>query len=207
MFWCTYCMWAGVSWGIFSQNAQATETQHLNNTLVPIDILPQLFEAQLFPKAGRGLTEATVEAGQLRPTPFGELVDVGLSDTPAEVLGCYKSILLAGGDIDFGRRSNQSTTLAAELAAALALSPDLTVLMQPYHVSALQAVDGFEALNATGRVEVLKDGMQGGRGVAITDERLGQLRDDLMPFNVSANVSVQWQVNKLTQDADGADGW
>ena len=93
------------------------------------------------------------------------------------------------------------------LAAALALSPDLTVLMQPYHVSALQAVDGFEALNATGRVEVLKDGMQGGRGVAITDERLGQLRDDLMPFNVSANVSVQWQVNKLTQDADGADGW
>ena len=111
-------MWAGVSWGIFSQNAQATETQHLNSTLVPIDILPQLFEAQLFPKAGRGLTEATLEAGQLRPTPFGELLDVGLSDTPAKVLSCYKAILLAGGDIDFGRRSNQSTTLAAELAAA-----------------------------------------------------------------------------------------
>eukprot|EP01051_Picozoa_sp_SAG22_P027665 SAG22_NODE_9370_length_593_cov_0.726721_1_plen_136_part_01 len=133
--------------GIFSENAQATETQHLNDTEVPVDILQQLFEFQLFPRQGRGLGEDAVEKLQLRPTPYGELVDVGLSDTPAAVLAAYKSILLAGGDIDFGRSRharNQSTTtgptLAAELAAALSLSPELTLLMQPYHVAALQAV-------------------------------------------------------------------
>ena len=74
--------------------------------------------------------------------------------------------------------------------------------MQPYHVRALRAAGGFAALNASGRVEVLRDDTQVGQGrVAITNKRLGQLRDDLMPFNVSANVSVQWQVNRV--DSNG----
>ena len=70
------------------------ETRHLDESVVPIDILHKLFESQIFPKAGRGQTQSSVEEVQLRPTPFGELIDVGLSDTPADVLAAYKSIVL-----------------------------------------------------------------------------------------------------------------
>ena len=186
------CNWSGVSWGIFAQNAEANETAHLDAT-VPADILVHLFEEQIYPSANRG---PEPEAAQLRPTPFGELIDVGLSDTPAQVLAAYQTILLAGGDIDFARQSPGGATLASELARALSLSPDLKLLLQPYHVAALEDLGGFVALNATGRVEILT-----GQGVAITDERLGQLRDELLPFTVTSNVSVQWQVNR--QDGGG----
>jgi hypothetical protein len=189
------CNWSGAAWGIFTENSQATETRHLNGSLVPVDILHTLFEAQLFPKQGRGGVPDTWEDGQLRPTPFGELVDVGLSDTPAAVLSAYKSILLAGGDIDFSRQSDTKGTLATELAAALALAPDLKLLMQPYHVAALQQVGGFDTLNDTGQVEVLE--VSASQGVAITNDRLAGLRDELLPCSVAANVSVQWQVNRV----------
>ena len=193
------CNWSGVRWGIFSENSQAMETRHLNNTTVPVSILQTLFEGQLFPKAGRGVLPDTAENGQLRPTPFGELVDVGLSGTPQKVLAAYKSILLAGGDIDFNRVSAEGgTTLATELASALSLEPDLKLLMQPYHVDVLQKVGGFAALNASGRLEVLNS-----PGVAISNDRLARLRDRLLPFSVTANVTVAWQVNRLESGA----GW
>lgn len=194
------CNWSAAAWGIFTGNEQAAETLHLNNTVTPINILHKLFESQLFPATGRGAVTDTGEDGQLRPTPFGELVDVGLSDTPSVVLAAYKTILLAGGDIDFDRHSSRNAvegvaaSLATELSAALALAPDLKVLMQPYHVIALQKMGGFAALNATGRVEVLQGSED---GVAITDGRLAQLRDELLPCSVVANVSVQWQVNRV----------
>ena len=194
------CNWSGVRWGIFSENSQATESRHLNDTAVPVNMLQVLFEGQLFPKAGRGELPNTVEDGQLRPTPFGELVDVGLSDTPAPVLAAYKSILLAGGDIDFSRVSLEGgTTLATELATALSMAPDLKLLVQPYHVEALQKVGGLTALNATGRLEVLDS-----PGVAISNARLAGLRDELLPFAVTANVTVSWQVNRLS---DPDEGW
>jgi hypothetical protein len=195
------CKGDATSWGIFTKNSQANETRHLDDGEVPADILRSLFEQQIWPRTGRGLAGlSSQEETQLRPTPFGELVDVGLSDTPARVLAAYETIVLAGGDIDFARQAQQGTTLAAELVFALSLAPKLTLLLQPYHVAALSTMGAFAALNATSRVEVL-GGARAGQ--AITNARLGQLRDDLLPFNVSANVSVQWQVNKLAV----GEGW
>lgn len=228
------CNWSAAAWGIFTENAQAQETRDLNDTVTPVNILHKLFESQLFPSTGRGVTADAAEDKQLRPTPFGQLVpnltnecldilqsfhistastampylrffvceqvDVGLSDTPQVVLAAYKTILLAGGDIDFSRystsegTSNRPATLATELAAALDLNPELKLLMQPYHVTALQTQGSFARLNATGRVEVLQGSED---GVAITDDRLARLRDELLPFSVAANVSVAWQVNRL----------
>ena len=70
------CNYGASAWGIFTANSQAEETSGLNETSVPVSILVDLFEGQLWPSQGHGTTLDTIEQAQLRPTPYGELVDV-----------------------------------------------------------------------------------------------------------------------------------
>jgi hypothetical protein len=93
---------ATVAWGVFTSNAQAAETRGLKESVCPVEILADLFERQLWPYRGDLNDPLTRESVQLRPTPFGELADVLLSDAaPAALLAEYSAVLLAGGDIDF----------------------------------------------------------------------------------------------------------
>jgi hypothetical protein len=62
-------------------------------------------------------TLETIEQAQLGPTPYGELVDVALSDSPVDFLSAYPVILLAGGDIDF------EASLADQLLIAITSKP------------------------------------------------------------------------------------
>jgi hypothetical protein len=39
--------------------------------------------------------------------------------------------------------------------------------------------------------------------MAISDQRLARLRDELLPFAVTANVTIAWQANRL----DDGEGW
>ncbi len=58
-----------------------------------------LFQEQLFPGSDhihRKPFPDNPEASYLRPTPFGEIMDVQLSDAPADVLASYPVLLLAG---------------------------------------------------------------------------------------------------------------
>ncbi len=72
---------------MFSHNAQAQETARVSDVVAPALLVADLLEIQIFPRADRGMTGLdTLEDVQLRPTPFGELVDVVLSDAPGRVL-------------------------------------------------------------------------------------------------------------------------
>ena len=62
------------AWGVFDRNDQASETAHLDENEVPNTILYDLFETQIWPSKGR-----SGEQLQLRPTPYGEIVDVAHS--------------------------------------------------------------------------------------------------------------------------------
>lgn len=191
------CNLDAVSWGVFTANDQAAETAHLNETEVPASILVDLFEGQIWPSEGRGIGPETIEESQLRPTPFGELIDVALSDSPGYFMSAYKVILLAGGDIDF------NSSLADQLLVATHAASGPRLLLQRYHVASLRAIGKFDGLNATGRVEVLDLWINPAtkKGSAISNQRLSELSEELMPFAVSANVSVQYQVNTLEPDS------
>jgi len=111
-------------------------------------------------------------------------------------MAAYPVILLAGGDIDF------KPSLADQLLVALQAPEAPRLLLQQYHVDSLEALGKFAVLNATGRVEVLELWVNPGtkKGTAISNQRLAALSAELMPFNVSANASVQYQVNQAGED-------
>ena len=50
------CNYGASAWGIFTGNAQAKETVHLNQSIVPVSSLVDLFEDQIWPSKGRGNT-------------------------------------------------------------------------------------------------------------------------------------------------------
>ena len=203
------CNYGASAWGIFTGNYQASETKGLNETDVPVSILVDLFEGQIWPDKGRGATLERIEESQLRPTPYGEIVDVGLSDSPGEYMAAYHLILLAGGDIDFNKPSSiagtsGTTSLAQELLIALKSPSQPRLLLQQYHVNSLVALGRFDALNSTGRVEVLSRWINPVTkvGSAISNTRLEEISQEFLPVTVTANVSVQYQVNRVAANAE-----
>ena len=110
-------------------------------------------------------------------------------------MAAYRVILLTGGDIDF------APSLADQLLLALSSSAAPRLLLQHYHVERLRALRKFDALNATGGVEVLTPWINPAtkKGTAISNQRLTELSAELLPFAVAANVSVQYQINSQTQ--------
>lgn len=152
--------------------------------------LRDLFDHQLFPGSDHIHARpdpANPEASYLRPTPYGELVDVLNSRVPTGMLAAYPVILMAG-DIEF------DATLLGELETALQRGRRL--LLSRRHREALGA--GFDRLARAGTVEVLEPWVNPatGRGTAISNARLQSLADEWLPVRVSGDP-VGYQVNRL----------
>ncbi len=152
--------------------------------------LRDLFDHQLFPGADHIHAPPdpdNPEASYLRPTPYGEIFDVLLTNAAPEMLPTYPAILLAG-DIQFEH------AFLGELEKALRRGS--RVLMSERHRDALGKE--FERVARHGDVEVLAPWTNPatGRPAAISEERLARLCRELLPIAVTGDA-VQYQVNRL----------
>jgi hypothetical protein len=152
----------------------------------PADIeVRDLFQQQLFPGSDhihqRPFPD-NPEASYLRPTPFGEIFDVHLSDAPADVLASYPVILLAG---DIAMQPDFVKSLKTALAGGTRL------ILSQRHAKAL----ANETL--TGTVEVLEPWQNPitKRPAAISNARLKQLCNQYLPVTVEGDP-VQYQINR-----------
>lgn len=148
-----------------------------------------LLEEQLFPGSDhihQKPSPENPEASYLRPTPFGEIFDVQLSDAPAGVLASYPVLLLAG-DITFDR------DFTSRLLEALRRGRRL-LLGRRHGESAGRRL---AALREAGEVELLEPWTNPatGRPAAIADARLARLAGEVLPVAVRGDP-VQFQVNR-----------
>ena len=163
-------------WGILNPTAGDREVR-------------DLFDHQLFPGSDHIHTNpfpSNPEFSYLRPTPYGEMIDVLLTSVPPEILPSYPVILLAG-DIEF------DNAFLGELEKSLRRGS--RVLMSPRHREALGAE--FERLVRQGEVEVLPRWTNAvtGRPAAISNDRLEQLAQEYFPLAVTGDT-VQYQINR-----------
>jgi hypothetical protein len=170
-----YNAYQGRPWGILENTPGDLETR-------------DLFQEQLFPGSDHIHTPAdsvNPEKSYLRPTPYGEMFDVILSNAGADLLASYPVLLLLG-DHDFDAR------FIASLFDALRAGSRL--LVHKRHVE--QLGEDFERLQGTGDVEVLKAWINPStkRPAALSNTRLAELRDSLMPVQVEGDP-VQHQIN------------
>ncbi len=173
-----YNAYQGRPWGILENTPGDLETR-------------DLFQQQLFPGSDHIHTPAdpvNPEKSYLRPTPYGEMFDVILSNAPADVLASYPVLLLVG-DHEFDGR------FVANLFDALRAGRRL--MLHERHAKALGA--DFERLKGTGSVEVLETWTNPAtnRPAAVSNDRLAALRDSLLPVRVTGDP-VQYQVNRTT---------
>jgi hypothetical protein len=148
-----------------------------------------LFDFQIFPGSDHIHAKpdpANPEASYLRPTPFGESVDVLLSSATAETLSAYPVIVLAG-DVSF------DDTFVGALEAALRRGSNL--LIADRHRVALGA--GLERLRRAGEVEMLEGWRNPatGRSTAISNARLESLARDYSPIDVTPG-GIEYQINR-----------
>lgn len=153
-----------------------------------------LFDHQLFPGSDHIHARPepdNPEGSYLRPTPYGEIFDVLLSNARSELLLSYPVLLLVG-DIDF------DPAFVEKLGATLERGN--TVLISARHKAVLS--DRFEGLARRGRLEVLQEwrNPMTGRLTAISNQRLAELASETMPIEVSGDP-VQYEVNR------NAKGW
>jgi hypothetical protein len=154
--------------------------------------LRDLFDYQLFPGSDHihgPRNTANPEASYLRPTPFGEAFDVLLSSVTDQVLADYPVIVLAG-DIEFD----------ASFLGCLegSLRKGSRVLISERHRD--QLGDNFLRLRAQGTLEVLTPWINPdtSRTAAISNERLQQLVDELLPIEVTGDP-IQYACNRTAQ--------
>jgi len=176
-----YNAYQGRPWGILENTPGDLETY-------------DLFEEQLFAGSDhihRPANPVNPEKSFLRPTPYGEMFDVLLSNACTEVLSTYPVILLVG-DHEFDAQ------FVCNLFDALRAGSKL--LLKQEHAE--QLGEDFKRLQGTGDVEVLEswENPDTRRPAAISNTRLTQLRDTLLPFRVEGDP-VQYQVNRT------ASGW
>lgn len=148
-----------------------------------------LFDCQLFP--GSDHFHANPEPDNpegtfLRPTPYGEIFDVLLTNVVPELLPAYPVILLAG-DIEF------DDAFLGELEKSLRRGS--LVLMSARHKDALGAQ--FDRVARHGKVEVLESWInpETKRPTAISKERLARLAREMSPVEVSGDA-IQYQINR-----------
>jgi hypothetical protein len=151
-----------------------------------------LFDRQLFPGADHiheRPDPANPEASYLRPTPYGEMFDVHLSNADADLLASYPVLLLAG-DFEFD----------ADFVAKLdrVLGEGRKVLMSVAHREALG--DRFASLARHPGLELLEPWTHPdtGRPAAIPVRRLAELAREFLPVEVSGDP-VQYQVNRTAR--------
>jgi hypothetical protein len=148
-----------------------------------------LFDYQLFPGSDhihKRPDPNNPESGYLRPTPYGEMFDVQLSNARADLLAGYRALLLAG-DIDFD----------PEFVSKLdrALKRGTRVLINPAHWAALGR--SFARLQKHPGLEVIPmwTNPATGRSAAIPDLRLAQLAMENLPIGITGDP-IQYQVNR-----------
>ncbi len=176
-----YNAYQGRPWGILENTPGDMETR-------------DLFQQQLFPGSDHIHAPAdpvNPERSFLRPTPYGEMFDVILSNARADALASYPVLLLVG---DHGFDAQFITNLFDALRAGSHL------LVHERHAE--QLGEDFKRLQGTGDVEVLEawENPATKRPAAISNARLAQLRDTLLPVRVEGDP-VQYQVNRT------ASGW
>jgi len=171
-----YNGYMGKPWGILEPTPGDTEVR-------------DLFDHQLFPGSDHIHTKPdpeNPEGSYLRPTPYGELFDVLLTDAPQNVLSDYPVLLLAG-DITF------DLAFITELENALRRGTHL--LLHPRHVQALGPE--FNRLSQQGAVEVVQGTASAstGRPTAIDSARLQALARHWAPVEITGDP-VQYQYNR-----------
>ncbi len=149
-----------------------------------------LFQEQLFPGSDhihRKPFPENPEASYLRPTPFGEIVDVQLSDAPSEVLAAYPAILLAG--------DHSMTPEFVEKLKGLA-EGGTRLLISQAHAARMGKAD-LSKLKAKDRVEVLEPWIhpKTKRPTAISNARLRDFVGDYLPVEVGGSP-VLYQINR-----------
>ncbi len=149
-----------------------------------------LLEEQLFPDSDhihhKPFPE-NPEASYLRPTPFGEIVDVQLSDAPEEILGAYPVILIAGEHrfpYDFVSKLVRVTGLGTRIWISHSTAESLSA-------------ESRKLLQETKRLELLEPwtNPRTGRTTAISNAKLRELTRELLPVEIEGDP-VQFQVNR-----------
>jgi hypothetical protein len=151
-----------------------------------------LLEQQLFPGSDHIHARPSPdnpEASYLRPTPYGEMFDVLLSNAPADVLKTYPALILMG-DMEFDR------SLVDRLVEAV--SAGSRRFLHPRHAKTLGKE--LDLLKAAGSVEAPETVVNPttGRPAAIAPKRLAQLTEELLPVVVEGD-RIQYQVNRNRQ--------
>ena len=184
----------GSSWGILPALEHDSE-------------LDDLLNAQLFATAPDGSKQSgtwtsfknETEFLELRPTPYGEIADVQLSDANATVLARYPVLILAGD-----MPSLRHTTTQQSIGDALSMEGGTeTLILRPHHVKVLGSA-GLAALNRSGKVELSNTPplARTQRAPAISDQRLEEISAQYLPVQVYSTPSagqrgLLWQVNGL----------
>jgi len=176
-----YNAYQGRPWGILENTPGDLETR-------------DLFQHQLFPGSDHIHTPAdpgNPEKSYLRPTPYGEMFDVILSNAGPDVLASYPVLLLVGDHQCDAR-------FVANLFDAVRTGCHL--LVHERHAKALG--DDFQRLKGTGTVEVLEawTNPATNRPAVVSNARLARLRDSLLPVRIEGDA-VQYQINRT------ASGW
>ncbi len=179
---CGYNAYMGKPWGILEPTAGDLEVR-------------DLFQEQLFPGSDHIHQKPfpdNPEASFLRPTPYGEFVDVQLSDAPAEVLSSYPVLLLAG-DHYFDKPFVESLANAVRQGCRL--------LLRRCHIDSL-GPDRMQQLTTAGHVEILEETTRPttARSAAISPARLSELSRTYLPIVVTGDP-VLFQCNRTR------DGW
>ncbi|MEZ5326530.1 MAG: hypothetical protein R3F19_15895 [Verrucomicrobiales bacterium] len=175
-----YNAYMGKPWGILEPTAGDTE-------------VADLFQEQLFPGSDhihRKPFPENPEASYLRPTPFGEIFDVQLSDAPKEVLAAYPVLLLAG---DHSFEPGFVETLRAVVASGGRL------LVGQRNAEAM-GEQNLTLLRAAGSVEILEpwNNPATNRSSAIANSRLNELVDDLLPVRLTGDP-ILYQCNRTAR--------
>jgi hypothetical protein len=165
----------GRPWGIFEPTAGDLE-------------INDLLHRQIWPGADiiHSPPAKNPESGYLRPTPYGEICDVILSNAAAETLRGYQVLLLAG-DVSF------DSAFIDRLREAAASG--VRILIHPRHEAALGK--SLTGLTEAGAIEVLEPWVnpETNRPAAISAGRLRSLSEECLPVQVSG-APVQFQVNR-----------
>ena len=156
--------------------------------------ISDLLEEQIFPGSDhihKPRNSADPESSYLRPTPFGEIFDVQLTNASVETLTGYPVLLLAG-DIDFDAALIDKMEKLLKKGTRILLSENHKMGLGT-HFSPFEKYRGLEILKPW--INPMTN-----RPAAISATRLKQLADEILPVEISGDP-VQSQVNRT------ATGW
>lgn len=151
--------------------------------------LRDLFDHQMFPGSDHIHAQPfpdNPELSYLRPTPYGEIIDVQLTSASPAMLASYNVLLLAG-DIQFDGPFISNLENALRHGSRVLFSPAHKAALGP-RFAALAALPGLEELDAWTNPST-------DRPAAISHARLGRLVLETLPIGVTGDP-VGYQINR-----------